>query len=228
MPEDRGVIPETERTSLRRAKARGRHQRRVIHDILDEVLICQVGFTDDGTTFVLPSTFVRIDDRLYLHGALGNRMLRVVATGAEVCISATVLDGLVLARSAFHHSMNYRSVMVIGTGRKVEDLNEKRAALVATVEHMAVGRSADARQPTPTELRTTLVVSIPIDEASAKIRVGGPIDEPDDLELPIWAGQIPLTLAAGSPIPEPDLPGGTSTPPYAIRYPDRTRSDQEL
>jgi hypothetical protein len=148
-------------------------------------------------------------------------MLRVAASGDEICISATLIDGLVLARSAFHHSMNYRSVMVIGRGCKVDDNEEKTSALLATVEHMAVGRSHDARPPSPAELRATLVVRIPITEGSAKIRVGGPLDEPEDLGLPIWAGQIPLALMAQSCVPEPDLADGTVTPGYASAYPDR-------
>jgi len=213
----------TERTRLRRKSERGSLERVEINEILDEALICQIGFNDAGTTFVLPSTFVRIGDQVYLHGAPGNRMLRIAASGQEICLSVTLLDALVLARSAFHHSMNYRSVMVLGRGTKVEDDDEKLAALLATVEHMARGRSLDARDPSHAELRATLVVRIPIDEGSAKVRRGGPIDDPEDMALPIWAGQIPLTTAAGPAIAEPDLPSGAEIPAYAVDYPDRTK-----
>ncbi len=222
MPESPSAdLPETDRTSLRRRKERGTHRRRALDEILDEALICHVGFDDHGTTYVLPSTFVRIGDHVYLHGAPANRMLRVVASGDEVCISVTLLDGLVLARSAFHHSMNYRSVVLIGRGGVVDDLEEKRTALLATVEHLAAGRSGDARPPTPRELRATLVVRVPIAEGSAKVRVGGPVDDDEDLGSPIWAGQIPLVLTAGTAVPEPDLPAGTVTPGYVETYPDR-------
>jgi len=213
---------ETERTKVRRQSSRGSLHRDEIGKFLDEALVCQVGFNDAGTTYVLPSTFVRIEDQIYLHGALGNRMLQIASSGQEICVSVTLLDGLVLARSAFHHSMNYRSVLVLGRGFKVNDVDEKLRALNETVEHLARGRSFDARPPNVTELRKTLVVRVPIDEGSAKIRSGGPIDDPEDMELPIWAGQIPLATTAGPAIAEPDLPRGTEIPSYAIAYPDRT------
>ncbi len=216
------ALSPTARTDLRRKKERGSHRRQEIFGILDEALICHVGFDDDGTTCVLPSTFVRIGDLLYLHGAVGNRMLQVAASGDEICISVTLLDGLVLARSAFHHSMNYRSVMLLGRGVTVDDPEEKRTALLATVDHMVAGRSHHARPPSPTEIRATRVVRFPITEGSAKVRTGGPVDDGDDLGLPVWAGEIPIVLGTGRAVPAPDLADGTATPDYVEAYPDRS------
>jgi hypothetical protein len=166
-------------------------------------------------------TYACVDEQLYLHGSPANRTLRLIADGAEACVTVTLLDALVLARSAFHHSMNYRCVMLFGTGTVVEDNAEKLAASAALLDHMAAGRSSDARMPTPSELRSTLIIRFPIDEGSAKVRTGGPVDDDEDLALPIWAGQIPFDLVAGTVVPEPDLPDGTVVPPYASRYPSR-------
>jgi uncharacterized protein len=209
------------RTTLRRMKERGSHERQVIDRILDEGIFCHVGFHAEGTTFVQPMAYARVDDDLYLHGAPGNRMLRWLADGAELCVTVTLLDGLVLARSAFHHSMNYRSVMVIGAGFEVVDDDEKQLAMDALVEHMVPGRSVDARRPSAGERRATLVVRVPIAEASAKVRTGGPVDDLDDLDLPVWAGQIPLALVAGAPLSEAGLPPEVSVPEYARVYPER-------
>ena len=178
------TLVRTDRTTLRRKKERGSFDRDVVNAILDEGLVCHVGFSVEGSTFVLPMVFARIEDDLYLHGATGNHMLRALADGVGVCVTVTLLDALVLARSAFHHSMNYRSVMVLGTATRVEDDDEKRQATTALLEHIAPGRSADTRPPSTDELRATLMVRVPIVEGSAKVRTGGPIDEPGDLDAP--------------------------------------------
>lgn len=210
---DSGLAP-SPRTTLRRKKERGSHDLAVIEGILDEGFICHVGFDDAGSTVVLPTAYARVGSAVYLHGAAGNAMLRALSTGVQACLTVTLLDGLVFARSAFHHSMNYRSVVLFGRARAVDDLDEKRRAVLAIVEHMAPGRSADARPPTESELRSTLVVALPVEEASAKVRTGGPIDEPEDIDLAVWAGQVPFVAAVGAPEPEADLPQGLRTPPY--------------
>lgn len=189
----------SERSVLRRKRERGNHERQVVDAILDEGLLCHVGFHGDQGTFVQPMAYARVGDVLYLHGAAGNRMLRQLGEGIEACVTVTLLDGLVLARSAFHHSMNYRSVMLFGRGQRVTGRQEQCTATVALLDHMAGGRSADARLPTPTELRSTLIVRFPIVEGSAKVRTGGPAEEPEDLELSIWGGVLPLRLVAGPP-----------------------------
>jgi len=195
----------TDRTRLRRKADRGSHDRAVIEAILDEALICHVGFAVDGRPSVIPMIHARVDDRLYLHGAAGNHLLRALADGIEVCVTVTLLDGLVLARSAFHHSMNYRSVVIFGAAERVDDADEKLRAVEAVVEHVVPGRCGDTRPPTPEELRATLVVRIPISEASAKIRTGPPIEEPADLDLDHWAGELPLRLTPGTPVPDGDV-----------------------
>ncbi len=201
-------VPASERTRVRRKSGRGRYDRDTIVRILDEALICHVGFAVDGQPWVVPTAFARVGEHVYLHGAVGNFALRTLAGGAEACVTFTLLDGLVLARSAFHHSMNYRSVMLFGHAAVVTDEDEKQAALLAIVDHMVAGRSSSTRLPTPHELRSTLVVRLPIEEASAKVRTGGPVDEPADYELPHWAGVVPLIVVRGDP--QPDLAG---TPP---------------
>jgi nitroimidazol reductase NimA-like FMN-containing flavoprotein (pyridoxamine 5'-phosphate oxidase superfamily) len=213
-------LPITGRTGLRRLKERGTHDREAIYAILDEGLLCHVGI-DDDTPVVTPMAYARVDDRLYLHGAPANRTLRLIASGVDACVTVTLLDALVLARSAFHHSMNYRCVMLFGRGAAVDHSEEKLAASAALLEHMASGRSADARMPTESELRSTLIVRFPIDEGSAKVRTGGPKDDEEDMDKPIWAGQIPFDLVARPGIPDEGLPEGTVVPPYATRYPAR-------
>jgi hypothetical protein len=190
----------TERTRLRRKADRGSLDRDVVFSILDEALVAHVSFVVDGQRFLIPMTYGRVGDDLYLHGARANHLLKSLAAGVPVCAAVTLLDGLVLARSVFHHSMNYRSVVVFGTATEVDDPDEKRAALDAVVDHVMPGRTADARPPTDSELRATLVVRLPITEASAKIRTGPPIEEPEDLDLEVWGGVIPLALSAGEPI----------------------------
>lgn len=186
----------TQRTRLRRHAERGRFDRATVHEVLDEAYIAHVGFVVDGGPRVLPMTYGRDGDVLYLHGAAGNAMLRASA-GAEVCVTVTLLDGLVLARSAFHHSMNFRSVVLLGTAVKVTDDVEKRHAFDVIVDHVVPGRSQAARPSNDVELRATMVLRLPIEEGSAKVRTGGPIDDPDDLDLPVWSGVVPLRLTPG-------------------------------
>ena len=213
------VLAPTPRTTVKRLAERGRYERDVLYSILDAGLVCHVGFALDGKPWVIPTAYARIDDRLYVHGAQGNHMLRSVAAGAEACVTVTLLDGLVLARSAFHHSMNYRSVMVFGRAERVDDPVEKRAALDALVEHIARGRSSDPRPPTPEELRATLLIRLPITEASAKVRAGGPVEEASDLDLPHWAGVLPLRLDPSPPVPD-DVAAARGLPPpgYLVEW----------
>ncbi len=199
----------TDRTTLRRKKERGSYDRSLVDDILDEGLLCHVGFSLDGSPFVLPMAYTRVEDSLYLHGATGNRMLRYLAQGAQVCVTVTLLDALVLARSAFHHSMNYRSVVLFGTTDRVVDDDKKRLASNALLEHLVPGRSAGTRPPSDDELRSVLMIRMPISEGSAKVRTGGPIDEPEDLEEPFWAGYIPLTIVAGDAVADDDARCGS-------------------
>jgi uncharacterized protein len=202
----------TPRTTVRRLPNRGQYDRETIAAILDEGLVCHVGFVVDGQPFVIPTIYARRGDRLLVHGSAVSRMLKTVAGGVPVCVTVTLLDGLVLARSVFNHSMNYRSVVVLGKATVVEG-EEKVAALERIAEHVAPGRWKEARGPSPTELRATLVLSLPLDEASAKVRMGPPEDEDEDYALPHWAGVLPLALAASNPVPDPRLPPGTSVPP---------------
>ncbi len=215
MPDSR-ILAVTDRTRLRRKAERGSYERAVIDAILDEGLLCHVGYSDDGTTVVLPMTYVRVGDVVYLHGAIGNQMLRAPASAVEACVTVTLLDGLVLSRATIHHSMNFRSVVLFGSVRPVDDPEEKRAALEALVEHVVPGRSAEARAPTTEELRSTRVVRFPIEEGSAKVRTGGPIEEPEDLGLGVWAGEVPLSLTVGPPVPDPDVPVGLTVPGYLL------------
>lgn len=212
------TVARSERVLLRRKRERGSHERRVVEAILDEGLICHVGFHDGESTFVVPTTYARVGRSILLHGAAANRMLRTLASGIEACVTVTLLDGLVFSRSAFHHSMNYRSVMLFGTARAVEDPDEKRAAVLAILEHLAPGRSRDARPPTPSELRATAVVRFPIEEGSAKIRVGGPVEEPEDLALPVWAGELPFEFTAKAAVADDHTPQGIEVPAYIARY----------
>ncbi|MHB8328473.1 MAG: pyridoxamine 5'-phosphate oxidase family protein [Acidimicrobiales bacterium] len=215
-------VEATPRSTLHRKRDRGSHDRELIYDILDEGLVCHVGFIDEASVVVVPTTYARVDDRLYLHGAAANAMLGRLASGTVACVTVTLLDGLVFSRSAFHHSMNYRSVMLFGQGAKVEDEAEKRAAVLGIIDHMAPGRSGDVRLPSPSELRATSVVRFPISEGSAKIRAGGPIEEHEDLDLPIWAGQLPLAVKASAPVPDSGLPEQLGLPPYVRGY-ERSR-----
>lgn len=209
MPEPN--LPATDRSRVRRKAERARYDRDTIEAILDESLICHVGFAVDGRPWVVPTAFARVGGHLYLHGAAANFALRTLASGTEACVTVTLLDGLVLARSAFRHSMNYRSVMVFGHAEAVTDDEEKHGALLAIVEHMVPGRTGGTRLPTAEELRSTLVVRLPIDESSAKVRRGGPINDPADDGLPHWAGVIPLELVRGEPQPDKAAYSGRTT-----------------
>ncbi|HUL58005.1 MAG TPA: pyridoxamine 5'-phosphate oxidase family protein [Anaeromyxobacteraceae bacterium] len=208
----------TPRTTLQRHPERGSHDRAVIDAILDEALVAHVGFSQDGQTFVLPMSFARAGDRLYVHGAAASRALASLRSGAPACVTVTLLDGLVLARSAFRHSVNYRSVVILGVARAVEGRDAKREALVAIVEHMVPGRSADVRAPTDAEVDATAVVWLPLDEASAKVRSGPPVDLEADLSRPGWAGEIPLRLAPGAPVAERRVAPATPVPERVARY----------
>ncbi|MGZ5442564.1 MAG: pyridoxamine 5'-phosphate oxidase family protein [Thermoanaerobaculia bacterium] len=197
----------TDRTKVRRLANRGNYDRETIHAILDEALVCHVGFVVDGAPVVIPTIHWREGDRLYVHGSAASRMLRMLKDGVDACVTVTLVDGLVLARSAFHHSMNYRSVVVFGKARVVEG-EDKLHALDALVEHVVRGRSREMRPHKEIELKQTLVLALPLDEASAKIRTGGPVDDEEDYALPIWAGVVPLRLTAGEAIADRDVTVG--------------------
>src|SRR5713226_1314114 len=215
-------LTQTARTTLRRLPQRGAFGRRSINQILDEGFICHVGFTVDGQPVVIPTGYARAGDRIFIHGSQASRMLRTLGQGIEVCLTVTLIDGLVLARSAFHHSMNYRSVVVFGRATVVDERKEKLAALLALSEHMIPGRWADVREPNESEVKLTTVLSLPIEEASAKVRTGPPLDDEEDYELPVWAGVIPLRLIADAPLDDPRLPVEIAAPDYARRYERKT------
>ncbi len=198
----------TPRTTLKRLPARGVFDRAAVNAILDEGLLCHVGFVVEGQPFVIPTIYARVDDRLYIHGSAASRMLRTLAKGVDACVTVTLLDGLVLARSAFHHSMNYRSVVVLGRARLVEDEAERATALDAIVEHVVPGRSQVVRGPSEQELRATSVLCLELVEVSAKVRTGPPVEDEEDLGRDCWAGVIPLRLTPGVPVPDPLLPAG--------------------
>jgi hypothetical protein len=211
--------PPSERAQVHRHPERADYDRETIRRILDEALICHVAWVDpDEGPRVLPTIHARIGDTLYVHGSRAGRPWRALRDGAEVCVAATIVDGLVLARSAFNHSMNYRSVVVFGRAREVTAPEEMEAVARAITSHVAPGREADARMPTEDEYRQTLLLAVPIEEASAKIRTGPPKDDEADLGLPTWAGVLPLRIEAGTPVPSPDLTGDGSPPPYLTAY----------
>jgi len=203
----------TPRTALKRHADRGSHERATIHAILDEALICHVAVVIDDTPRVLPMAHVRVSDRLYVHGARGNRLLGELATGAPACVAVTLLDGLVFARTWFHHSMNFRSAVLYSTGSEVSDGDEKMAALEALIDKAAPGRTREARPPSPDELRSAFVVGFPIVEASAKVRSGPPLDGPDLFSVACWAGELPLRLAALPPKDDGNLLPGLPLSP---------------
>jgi uncharacterized protein len=212
------TFPQTDRTKLKRLPKRGHFDRETVYAILDEGFICHVGFAVDGQPYVIPTGYARVDDKLYIHGSQASRMLRSLSNGLDACVTVTIVDGLVLARSAFHHSMNYRSVLVFGHAVLVDDPKEKYEALVALSEHIVRGRWADVREPNEQEMIQTTVLCLPMEEASAKIRTGPPLDDEEDYALPMWAGIVPLKLVAGQPINDPRLPNGIEVPPYALHY----------
>lgn len=211
-------ISPTPRTTVKRLPKRGSYEREVINAILDEGFICHVGFCVDGRPFVIPTGYARVNNRLLIHGSQASRMLRRLGEGIEVCVTVTLIDGLVLARSAFHHSMNYRSVVIFGRATAIEGREQKNAALLALSEHMIPGRWQDVREPTDSELQQTTVLSLPIEEASAKIRTGPPLDDEEDYSLDVWAGIIPLRMIAEEPIADPRLQPAAKVPAYALKY----------
>jgi nitroimidazol reductase NimA-like FMN-containing flavoprotein (pyridoxamine 5'-phosphate oxidase superfamily) len=206
------TLPVTERTRVRRLPARGVFDRAAIHAILDEAIVCHVAFVVDRQPYAIPTGHARIGDALYLHGSAASRMVRQLAAGVDVCVTVTIVDGLVLARSAFHHSMNYRSAVVLGRARLVTGHDEKATALRRFTDHIVPGRWAELRPVTDRELKGTSVLALPIEEASAKVRTGPPLDDGEDLEWPVWAGVVPLVTTAGAPVPDAHVKPGL--PPF--------------
>ena len=211
-------IRQTERTTLKRLPKRGSFDRDVVNAILDEGFVCHVGFVADGRPVVIPTGYARRDENLIIHGSQASRMLRALGKGIDVCVTVTLIDGLVLARSAFHHSMNYRSVVVFGHANVIEGDEDKVAALRALSEHMIPGRWSYVREPHEGELRQTTVLSVPLNEASAKIRTGQPVDDDEDYDLPIWAGIVPLRMSAENAIADPLMPMEIDVPAHVLSY----------
>jgi nitroimidazol reductase NimA-like FMN-containing flavoprotein (pyridoxamine 5'-phosphate oxidase superfamily) len=207
----------TSRSAVKRLPKRAAYDRDTVYQILDEGFVCHVGFAVDGQPFVIPTGYARSGDNLYIHGSQASRMLRAISGGVEVCVTVTLLDGLVLARSAFHHSMNYRSVVVFGRASLVEDPDEKMEALRAFTDHVVPGRWDEVRPPDENEMKATSVLRLPLAEASAKVRTGPPIDDEADYDLPVWAGIIPLRQIADDPIGDKRLNPG-------VRLPERLRN----
>ncbi len=208
----------SERTEVRRLPERASYDRDLINSILDEALICHVGFVHDGNPVVIPTIHARAGDTLYLHGSPASRMLRLMRAEDEICVTVTLVDGLVVARAAFHNSLNYRSAVVFGRPRVVDDRDEKRRALETITDHVVPGRWADSRPMTEKELKGTLVVALPIDETSAKTRSGGPLDDDEDYSLSIWAGVVPVALVASPPVDDALLGAPVAPPPYLKDY----------
>jgi nitroimidazol reductase NimA-like FMN-containing flavoprotein (pyridoxamine 5'-phosphate oxidase superfamily) len=207
-------MSQTPKTKLRRKPQRGSHERETIDAILDEALVCHLGVIEEGGwPVVIPTLHVRIGDHIYVHGSAASRTLRKAAE-SRVCLTATLLDGLVLARAAMHHSANYRSVMLFGSGQPIEGAEEKLSALEALVEKLVPGRWADVRAPTKKELRATSVLRIPLEEASAKVRSGPPVDDDADYELPVWAGVVGVRIVADQPQPDQQFPSSIECPEY--------------
>ena len=215
MPESQMPTP---RTRVVREPERGVYDREAVYRILDEAFICHVGFCVDGQPFVIPTSYGRKDANLYIHGSAASRMLRQMKEGVTLCVTVTLLDGLVLARSVFNHSMNYRSVVILGKATLVDDPEEKLTALRALSEHILPGRWDDARQPNERELKATSVLRMPIEEFSAKVRTGPPIDDAEDYTFPTWAGVVPLEIRVGDPISDPNLNPKQEVPKYARNY----------
>jgi nitroimidazol reductase NimA-like FMN-containing flavoprotein (pyridoxamine 5'-phosphate oxidase superfamily) len=208
----------TERTKVRRLPDRGKYDSESVYGILDEAFICHVGFVVESQPYVIPTGFARGGDTLYIHGSAASRMLRTLADGVQICVTVTLIDGIVMARSGFHSSMNYRSVVILGRATQVEGRDEKLAAMAAFSEQVMPGRWKDLRETTDAELKGTLVLSMPLKEVSAKVRSGPPKDDEVDYALPLWAGIVPLKLTAGNPINDPRLPTGIDPPGYARNY----------
>jgi len=208
----------TPRTRVVREPHRGVYDREEVYKILDEAFLCHVGFSVDGQPFVIPTSYGRKDANLYIHGSAASRMLKQMKAGVDVCVTVTLLDGLVLARSVFNHSMNYRSVVILGKAELVDDPEEKLAALRTISEHILPGRWDDSRQPNDRELKQTAVLRVPIEEFSAKVRTGPPMDDEEDYSFPTWAGVIPLEMKSSAPIPDPLLDPKREAPSYVTNY----------
>lgn len=206
------------RIRVRRLGERGAYDRENLDEILDEALICHVGFITDGDPYVIPTIHARDEDTIYFHGSPASRMLRLMKKGADICVTTTIVDGIVAARSAFHHSMNYRSAVVLGTARLVDDDEERLRAMEMITEHVLPGRWSEARHPSDAESKGTLILALAIEEFSVKSRSGPPADEEADYELPIWAGVIPLTTTSGEPKPDPRLGDGVEVAPSVVRF----------
>ncbi len=216
------TFPKTDRTTLKRLPKRGHYEHETVYEILDEGFICHVGFIYEGKPIVIPTGYARAGDNLYIHGSQASRMLRTLSEGIDVSVTVTLVDGLVLARSAFHHSINYRSVVVFGRAMRVDDPAEKNDALLAFSEQVIRGRWKDVREPTENELKQTTVLCLPLTEASAKVRTGPPIDDEEDYALPVWAGVLPLQVVPGEPIKDPRLPEQIEIPEYVTNYSRKT------
>jgi nitroimidazol reductase NimA-like FMN-containing flavoprotein (pyridoxamine 5'-phosphate oxidase superfamily) len=208
----------TGRTTVKRLPKRGNYERETINQILDEGFVCHVGFVVDNRPVVIPTGYGRLNDQLYIHGSAASRMLKTLREGIDVCVTVTLVDALVLARSAFHHSMNYRSVVIFGHARVLEDEDEKMKALHVFTDHIMRRRWEESRQPNSNELRATMVLSVSLNEASAKIRTGPPVDDEEDYEIPVWAGELPLRLVTVEAIPDPRLRDGIELPQYIRDY----------
>ena len=208
----------TERTQVKRLPKRGVYDREQVHAILDEGFICHVGFVSDGQPYVIPTGYARAGEQIYIHGSAASRMLRQMKESVPVCITVTLLDGLVLARSIFNQSMNYRSVVVLGKATLVDDPAEKLEALRLLSEYILPGRWADSRQPNASEIKQTSVLRLPIEEFSAKVRVGPAIDDEEDYSFPTWAGVVPVEMVAGEPIDDARMSAGVDVPEYARAY----------
>jgi nitroimidazol reductase NimA-like FMN-containing flavoprotein (pyridoxamine 5'-phosphate oxidase superfamily) len=218
--------PPSDKVRLRRKRERGTYERETIERILDEALIAHLGIVDeDGQPFVIPTLHARLGDLVYCHGSSVSRTLKALGAGTRACLTVSLIDGLVLARSAMHHSANYRSAVLLGTARLVEDPDEKMRAFEAIVEHIVPGRWPDIRWPSENEMKATAVVALPIDEASAKIRTGDPLDDEEDYALGAWAGVIPFELSAAEPVPDPRLAEGIAVPGYVTGYQRPAASD---
>ena len=208
----------TERTQVKRLPKRGKYERETVFAILDAGFVCHVGFSVDGQPYVIPTNYGRSGETVYLHGSAASRMLRTLSEGVPLSVTVTHVDGLVLARSAFHHSVNYRSVVILGTARLVTDPAEKMEALRVFTEYVMKGRWDDVRQPTEQELKATTVLALPLEEVSAKVRTGGPIDDEEDYALPVWAGVLPLETVAKEPLADPQRRNNPAVPEYLKKY----------
>jgi len=208
----------TERTQVKRLPKRGRYDRETVYQILDTCFVCHVGFNVDGQPYVIPTNYGRAGDTLYLHGSAASRMLKTLSEGVPVCVTVTHVDGIVLARAAFHHSVNYRAVVILGTAPLVDSPAEKMEALRIFTEHVMKGRWDDVRQPTEQELKATTVLALPLEEVSAKVRTGGPLDDEADYSLPVWAGVLPLETVPKEPVPDSQRKSDPPVPDYLKHY----------